>query len=81
VNAPRQPIRSYVSARRRITRAQRRALDELLPRLGIPYATAPLDLDARSARHAPRALEIGFGNGDTLVALAAAAPGEGFHRH
>jgi len=78
VNAPRQPIRSYVLRGGRITRAQRRALDELLPRLGIPYATAPLDLDRAFGRHAPRALEIGFGNGDTLVALAAAAPGKDF---
>ena len=78
MSAPRQPIRSYVLRGGRITRAQRRALDELLPRLGIPYATAPLDLDRAFGRHAPRALEIGFGNGDTLVALAAAAPGKDF---
>ncbi len=34
----------------------------------------PLDLDAVFGRHAPRVLEIGFGNGDTLVELATASP-------
>jgi tRNA (guanine-N7-)-methyltransferase len=62
----------------RITRAQRRALDQLMPRLGIPYAPAALDLDRAFARRAPRVLEIGFGNGDTLVALAAASPEKDF---
>jgi tRNA (guanine-N7-)-methyltransferase len=78
VSAPRQPVRSYVLRGGRITRAQRRALEELLPRLGIPYAPVPLDLDAAFGRRAPRILEIGFGNGDTLVALAAAAPEKDF---
>jgi tRNA (guanine-N7-)-methyltransferase len=35
---------------------------------------APLDLDALFGRHAPRTLEIGFGNGEHLAALAAAHP-------
>jgi tRNA (guanine-N7-)-methyltransferase len=74
VNVPRKPVRSYVLRGGRITGAQRRALAELLPRLGIPYSPAPLDLDAAFGRRAPRVLEVGFGNGDTLVALAAASP-------
>lgn len=57
----------------RITRAQRRALDELLPRWGIPYSPANLDLDAVFGRKAPRVLEIGFGDGATLIELAAAS--------
>ena len=74
MNAPHHPIRSYVLRAGRITAAQRRALDELLPRYGIPYSPAPLDLDREFGRAAPRVLEIGFGNGDTLVELAAARP-------
>jgi tRNA (guanine-N7-)-methyltransferase len=70
----RQSIRSYVLRAGRITRAQRRALDELLPRWGIPYSPQCLDLDARFGRKARRVLEIGFGNGDTLIKLAEAAP-------
>jgi tRNA (guanine-N7-)-methyltransferase len=78
VNAPRQPIRSFVLRAGRITAAQKRALEELLPRYGIPFAPGPLDLDRAFGRSAPRVLEIGFGNGDTLVELAAAAPDRDF---
>src|SRR5688572_9675128 len=59
----------------RITQAQKRALEELSPRYGIPFEPRPLDLDAVFGRRAPRVLEIGFGNGDTLVELASASPG------
>ncbi len=78
MSTPRQPIRSFVLRAGRMTQAQRRALAELLPRYGIPYAPAPLDLDSIFGRRAPRVLEIGFGNGETLVALAAASPGTDF---
>ena len=62
----------------RITQAQRRALDELLPRFGIAFEASPLDLDRAFGRIAPRVLEIGFGNGDTLVALATSSPDTDF---
>jgi tRNA (guanine-N7-)-methyltransferase len=62
----------------RITAAQKRALAELLPRYGLLYAERQLNLDATFGRRAPRVLEIGFGNGDTLVALAAASPEKDF---
>jgi tRNA (guanine-N7-)-methyltransferase len=62
----------------RITQAQRRALDELLPRFGIAFEASPLDLDRAFGRIAPRVLEIGFGNGDTLVALATSFPDTDF---
>ena len=62
----------------RITRAQKRAIEELLPRYGIAYSDAPIDLDAVFGRRAPRVLEIGFGNGDTLVELASRSPGTDF---
>jgi len=78
VSVPRQPIRSYVLRAGRTTQAQRRALDELLPRYGIPYAASPVDLDRVFGRAAPRVLEIGFGNGDMLVELAAGSPGRDF---
>lgn len=67
-------IRSFVVRAGRMTHAQERALTELAPRFGIDYSPAPLDLDAIFGRRAPRTLEIGFGNGDHLAALAARHP-------
>ena len=78
MNVGRRTIRSYVLRAGRITDAQKRALDELLPRYGVPCAPRPLDLDAAFGRAAPRVLEVGFGNGDTLIELATASPGTDF---
>lgn len=68
-------IRSFVRREGRITQAQRRALDELLP---------ALDVDNNADGHAIRAcfaqpqlplcIEIGFGNGDSLLAMAESRP-------
>jgi tRNA (guanine-N7-)-methyltransferase len=64
-------IRSFVTRSGRITEAQQRALQLLWPKYGIEFETAPLDLAATFGRTAPRIAEIGFGNGETLTALAA----------
>ena len=71
-------IRSYVLRGGRIGPGQQRALAELGPRLVLPYAAAPLDLDAAFGRHAPRIVEIGFGMGEATAAVAAAMPGHDF---
>jgi tRNA (guanine-N7-)-methyltransferase len=67
-------IRSYVLRQGRVSNAQRRAHDTLLPRLGLEYRDTALDLDAVFGRKAPRILEIGCGMGETTVAIAAAHP-------
>ena len=72
--APRRTVRSFVVRAGRMTVAQDRAWAELWPRFGIETGSAPLDLAALFGRDAPRTLEIGFGNGETLIALAAANP-------
>jgi len=54
--------------------AQQRALDTLLPRLGIAYAPKPLDFAAVFGRIAPVILEIGFGMGETTATIAAERP-------
>jgi tRNA (guanine-N7-)-methyltransferase len=71
-------VRSFVPRGGRTTRAQERAWRTLGPRLGLDDAASPLDLDAISGRRARRTVEVGFGNGEALVALAAARPGEDF---
>ena len=74
METPRRPIRSYVLRQGRLTDAQRRAHEELLPRYGIPFAPTPLDLERAFGRVAPKVLEIGFGMGETTAAIAAAYP-------
>lgn len=67
-------IRSFVMRAGRITEAQERALGELWPRYGVEFAPQRLDFDALFGRAAPRTVEIGFGNGANLLALATAHP-------
>jgi tRNA (guanine-N7-)-methyltransferase len=57
-----------------MTFAQKRALRELWPLYGLDFSNARLDLDRLFGRHAPRILEIGFGNGESLIEQAAANP-------
>jgi len=76
--APRRAIRSYVLRAGRMTDAQARALEQLWPRFGLDVGHEPLDLPQLFGRDAPRTLEIGFGNGDNLAALAASHPERDF---
>lgn len=69
-----RPIRSFVLRQGRMSNAQTRALETLLPRWGIPYRETLLDLDTAFGRVAPKILEIGFGMGDSTAAIAAAHP-------
>ncbi len=57
-----------------MTAAQSRALEELWPTYGVEDAGTVLDLDAIFGRQAPRTIEVGFGDGELLVTLAAAHP-------
>lgn len=76
MNPPEQrPIRSYVLRQGRVSNAQKRAHDTLLPRYGLEYRDSPVDLDQAFGRNAPHVLEIGCGMGETTVAIAAAHPG------
>jgi tRNA (guanine-N7-)-methyltransferase len=59
----------------RVSPAQQRALDTLMPVYGIPFADAPLDPAAVFGRRAPLVLEIGSGMGETTLAIAQANSG------
>ena len=67
-------IRSFVLRQGRVTPAQQRACDTLLPHFGIQYAVQQLDLAQAFGRGAPKILEIGFGMGDSTAAIALAHP-------
>jgi tRNA (guanine-N7-)-methyltransferase len=67
-------IRSFVLRQGRVSNAQQRAHDHLLPVYGIAYAAQTLDLATAFGRDAPKILEIGFGMGETTAVIAAARP-------
>lgn len=71
-------IRSFVLRQGRMTGAQHRYLDDMMPRIGVPYRIAPLNLDGAFGRHAPKIVEIGFGMGETTAKIAAARPDDDF---
>lgn len=60
-------IRSFVLREGRMTPAQERAFETHWARFGIDYTGKAQDFDAHFGRHAPRVLEIGFGNGEALA--------------
>jgi len=63
-------IRSFVLRQGRVSTAQQRCLDTLMPRYGVPYSTQPLNLDIVFGRSAPKILEIGFGMGEPTAFIA-----------
>jgi len=65
-------IRSFVLRQGRTTPSQQRALDELLPRFGIPFSDSFLDTKQVFGRTAPVIVEIGSGMGETTAEIAAA---------
>jgi len=69
-----RPVRSFVRREGRLTPAQSRALENLLPEYEFPASDAAVDLPAVFGRRAETVLEIGFGDGDMLSQLAAAHP-------
>lgn len=75
MNSPKQhrTIRSFVLRQGRMTPAQTRAIDTLLPVYGLdPKAT--FNYQEIFKNDLPVVIEIGFGMGDSLVAMATANP-------
>ena len=67
-------IRSFVRREGRMTEAQKNAIAELWPRYGLDFNGQQLDITAVFQRQATTILEIGFGMGDSLVAIAESHP-------
>lgn len=73
-----RPVRSFVLRQGRMSVAQGRALETLMPRFGIPFRAERLDLDQAFGRSAPKVLEIGFGMGDSTAQIARNNPGNDY---
>jgi tRNA (guanine-N7-)-methyltransferase len=73
-----RPIRSYVLRQGRTSAAQLRALEELLPKHGLPFRTALIDPRSVFGREAPLVLEIGSGMGESTARIAKSCPSADF---
>lgn len=67
-------MRSFVRRAGRLTPGQERARQRLWPQFGLDCTGGELEFESIFGRSAPCALEIGFGNGESLVEQAAARP-------
>jgi tRNA (guanine-N7-)-methyltransferase len=74
-----RPVRSFVLREGRLTAGQERAFRTLWPRFGVDWqAGTLLQPSALFEQSLPVVLEIGFGNGESLAAQAAATPERNF---
>lgn len=65
-----QKIRSFVRRQGRMSEGQKKAFVDIWPRYGLNPQTKIDDIDVLFGRVAPKILEIGFGMGQSLIALA-----------
>lgn len=77
-NLPLRRVRSFVRRDGRMTDAQKRAVDVLLPLFGLNLSDGVIDLAASFQRDAKTNLEIGFGSGYSLLEMAKTFPDENF---
>ena len=71
-------IRSYVIRAGRMTPAQRNAFERQWAQYGLSLFNGPLNSVEAFGREAPLVLEVGFGMGDSLLAMALAEPDKNF---
>lgn len=75
---PLRRIRSFVLRAGRMTRGQEVAFEHYWPEAGLTLEQGLIDPVAVFGRRAPLVFEIGFGMGQSLAAMAAAAPDTDF---
>jgi tRNA (guanine-N7-)-methyltransferase len=78
VNKPLRTVRSFVRREGRLTPGQQRAIDTLWSQFAIDEGETLLDLNEIFDRDAPKIVEIGFGNGASLIEMAINQPGQDF---
>lgn len=71
-------IRSFVKREGKMTVGQQNAIDQLWPKFGVEPSNLPLNMNDLFGRDAATILEIGFGNGLSLVEMAEAFPAQNF---
>ncbi|WP_370980662.1 tRNA (guanosine(46)-N7)-methyltransferase TrmB [Agaribacterium sp. ZY112] len=71
-------IRSYVIRGGRMTEAQEKAFEQWWPVYGLSLHDGAIDLVEVFGREAPLVVEVGFGMGDSLLAMAQAEPEKDF---
>jgi tRNA (guanine-N7-)-methyltransferase len=71
---PHRGIKSFVLRQGRLTLGQQRALQNHWSDYGIDYSESTLDFTRLFGRSAPLTLEIGFGDGDSLLQQALQNP-------
>ncbi len=71
---PGRTIKSFVRRCGRITPGQKKALESRWPEYGIDFQPAPLDIAVLTQGFEALKLEVGFGNGEALLAMAADDP-------
>ena len=72
------PIRSFVLRQGRLTPSQEKALDNHWQTYGIDFSDNMLDFESIFGNNAPITLEIGFGNGESLLEQAINNPERNF---
>lgn len=71
-------IQSFVRRSGRLTLGQRTGLIDLWPQFGVDIPSGIIDLNSLFKKNQPITLEIGFGNGDSLLEMAINAPDQNF---
>lgn len=71
-------IQSFVRRSGRLTLGQRTGLIDLWPQFGVDIPSGIIDLNSLFKKIQPITLEIGFGNGDSLLEMAINAPDQNF---
>ena len=70
LTTPLRSIRSFVIREGRFTAAQKKALAEYWPKYGIPDSTSKIEFNQFFVKKQPLIMDVGFGNGDSLLSLA-----------
>lgn len=77
-NKKEHPIRSFVKRQRQLGQVKQQIFDKLWPTYKLDISMAHIVPEQIFGRNAPLNLEIGFGNGETLFALAQQYPEQDF---